>query len=105
MKHSTSNMKNCIRRFYPEKHFQQFKAYTGSEKIIKFSCWSCLLFENYKSLWNKFSFSDFNILHKAMKPHAMSKVHFPAHFREVFGNTINRNALDQQLEIGQQHQN
>lgn len=106
MKNLTTKMKNCVRHFYPEKTYEQFKWLTGCENISKLFCWPCLLFENEKGLWNKSGFSDLNNFHKAVKRHVMSKAHLQAVLKEkVFGQTRIDHALNKQIEISHRQHN
>ncbi|XP_030750580.1 zinc finger MYM-type protein 1 isoform X1 [Sitophilus oryzae] len=100
MKNLTTKMKNCIRHFYPEKYYEQFKWLTGCENKTKLFCWPCLLFENENGLWNRTGFSDLNNFSKVVKRHIMSEAHLQAVIKEkLFYKTRIEHVLNKQLEI------
>ena len=68
MKNLTRKIIKCTRRFYLEKHQEQFEWLTGQENISKLFCWPCLFFENEKAgLCNKTVFFNLNNLRKEIK--------------------------------------
>jgi hypothetical protein len=77
-------------RHFQTSQYSKTQCITGSSKLNKLFCWSCLLFASEQIVWSKNGYDNLNNLHNAIQKQEKSVTHFFVPAIENIWNFPNR---------------